>query len=149
MIKYIMWMTSERDRQASETDKRARQTSERDRQASETDKRARHFFALYIFFSQLIHHNTKNQLKSITTIYISHFFIISINVHVVSGLVAVVIVSHYRSTPRRQSLFICISFYNSTSIALISRRSIAFYRSSISLFESFFLFIFQRLLQLL
>src|SRR6266566_208994 len=88
--------TSERDRQASETDKRARQTSERDRQASETDKRARHFFALYIIFSQLIHHNAKNQLKSITAIYISHFFIISTNIHVVTGFVTVVIMLHCR-----------------------------------------------------
>src|SRR6266699_3251680 len=145
MIKYIMWMTSERDRQASETDKRARQTSERDRQASETDKRARHFFALYTFFSQLIHHNTKNQLKSIITIYINHFFIISTNMHIVAGLVAVVIVSHYRLIPRRRPLFIYISFYNFTSIALIFKCSITFYRSSISLFESFFLFILRRL----
>src|SRR6266699_1166368 len=99
MIKYIMWMTSERDRQASETDKRARQTSERDRQASETDKRARHFFALYTFFSQLIHHNIKNQLKTITTIYISHFFIISINVYVVAGFITVAIMSHCRPIP--------------------------------------------------
>ncbi len=40
-------------------------------------------------------------------------------------------------------------FYNSIFISLISRRSIVFYRSSISLFESFFLFILRCLLQLL
>src|SRR6266699_408174 len=70
--------------------------SELARQASWPDKRAGYFFALYTFFSQLIHYNTKNQLKSITTIYISNFFIIFINVHVVAGFVTVVIMSYCR-----------------------------------------------------
>jgi len=77
-------------------------------------------------------------LKSITAIYISHFFIISTNVHIVAGLIAVAIVLYCRSTPRRQSSFIRISFYNSTFIALIFKRSIAFYKSNIFLFEIYF-----------
>src|SRR6266699_5418146 len=81
-------------------------TSELARQASWPDKRAGHFFALYTFFSQLIHHNTKNQLKSIIAIYISHFFIISTNMHVVAGLVAVAIISHYRPIPG-STIIIC------------------------------------------
>src|SRR6266699_6763330 len=124
-------------------------TSELARQASWPDKRAGHFFALYIFFSQLIHYNIKNQLKSITAIYISYFFIISTNVYVVAGFIAVAIVLHCRSILYRRPSFIYISFYNFTFIITISKRSIAFYRSSISFSESFFLFILRRLFQLL
>src|SRR6266699_6394896 len=116
--------------------------SELARQASETDKRARHFFALYIFFSQLIHHNIKNQLKSITTIYISHFFIISINVHVVAGFIAVAIMSYCRPIPLSTIIIYMHFFYNSIFIVTISKRSTVFYRSNISLFKSIFLVIF-------
>jgi len=80
-------------------------------------------------------------MKSITAIYISHFFIISTNMHVVAGFVAIAIMLYCRSTSYRRLSFICISFYNFTFIVLISRCSIAFYKSSISLFELFFLFI--------
>ena len=46
-------------------------------------------------------------------------------------------------------LYIFLFITLTTSIALIFRRSIAFYRSIILLFESFFLFILRSLLQLL
>src|SRR6266699_6076219 len=114
--------------------------SELARQASWPDKRAGYFFALYTFFSQLIHYNTKNQLKSITTIYISHFFIISINIHVVAGFIAVVIMSHCRPILLSTIIIYIHFFYNSIFIATISKHSIAFYRSNISLFEFNFLF---------